>query len=107
MSTWQKIRVGIAGFSELLGFLLFCIFVYFAALIFLSVNGSEQSHLALVMWLSLLYSFCLFLGSAFLAISVKKVITPKSFKTLILPVLISGGLALTIYLLAMVNSLLE
>ena len=97
MNSWQAIRVGMAGFAELIGALFLACALYFTYW-YLTDTGNPQRHeYSFGIWLGLFYGFCGFLVAAFLAISVKRVISRKLFVLLSAPSLFTGLMWLGLY----------
>jgi len=97
MNNWEKLRLSIAIIAQLAG--LFCLIVFFFFLwtLYSKDGGYTEYHLAGAIWVLLLYAFTAFLGSFMLAISIKKLISPVSFKVLSLPAFITGATILVWY----------
>jgi hypothetical protein len=87
-----------AGFAELIGGLCLAGALYFTYAYITDVGNPLRHEYSFGIGLGLLYGFGALLVAAFLAVSVKSVISRKLFLFLSVPALISGGLLLALYL---------
>lgn len=98
MNNWQFIRVGVAGVAELIGGLFLAGALYFTYAYVTDVENPLRHEYSFGIGLGLLYGFGALLVAAFLAITVKRVISRKLFLFLSTPALFSGVLLLGLYL---------
>ena len=107
MTLGQRSRYVLAIILLIAGLVPFVVFLYFGAqLALLETARLEQGH-EMVVWLSLVYSFCAFILAALLAYTVKRVITKKSLTLLLLPFIVSGVFVAGIPLMQVIVSLVS
>jgi hypothetical protein len=98
MNNWQMLRVGVAGFAEFLGGLFVLAAIYYAYAYVVESDNPMRHEYSFGIGVGLLYGFGALLVAAFLAISVKRVISRNLFLVLSVPALIVGVVVLGLYL---------
>lgn len=90
MTTWQNSRLVLAFIFVVVGVLPFTAFTYFGYILIVPTGESPSSGHDMVLWVSLIYSFCAFLVTAILAFTLKIVISKRMLNLLLAPLLLSG-----------------
>ena len=97
MSTFQRIRFYLSILSQVIGLAWLLLAMYFIGMYYYEVENPLRHEYLMGMWLGFTYAAGFSMGSALLAVTIKKYLSKRTFRQLSISALISGSAFLAVY----------